>query len=138
MKLEVASPCSESWDAMRGDDRVRYCGKCRLNVYNLSEMRQAEIDQVFAREGLPPCVRFYARPDGTVLTRDCPVGRRRKWLVRAAWASAALVLVGLLFMVLNETRHDGRTLIDWVQGLIDRLRPGPPVTMGSPPPPPGP
>jgi len=30
--LTVASPCPESWDAMPGDDRRRYCGRCRLPV----------------------------------------------------------------------------------------------------------
>ena len=36
--LAVASPCPASWDAMEGDDRVRYCPRCRQNVYNLTAM----------------------------------------------------------------------------------------------------
>jgi hypothetical protein len=133
MKLEVASPCSESWDGMAGDDRIRFCGKCRLNVYNLSQMSQPEIDQIFAREGRPPCIRFFARADGTVLTRDCPVGWRRKWFVRAAWAAAALVFVGLLYIILQEHRVDARSVADWVQGWIDQLFPPRRVVMGEAP-----
>ena len=40
--IQIATPCSASWDDMRGDDRVRHCGDCRMNVYNLSEMTRAE------------------------------------------------------------------------------------------------
>ncbi len=31
-RITVRTPCTESWDAMRGDDRKRFCGKCRLRV----------------------------------------------------------------------------------------------------------
>jgi hypothetical protein len=93
-QIHVASPCSASWDEMQGDDQVRYCGHCRLNVYNLSEMPREEAEElVRSREGRL-CVRFYRRHDGTVLTRDCPVGIRalRQRLVRAVAAIAGLVV----------------------------------------------
>jgi hypothetical protein len=35
------------------------------------------------------CVRLYRRADGTVLTRDCPVGLRQR-LRRLAWRALAL------------------------------------------------
>src|SRR5262249_4512264 len=41
-KTGVASRCSESWDKMVGDNRMRLCGKCEKNVSNLSAMRRAE------------------------------------------------------------------------------------------------
>jgi hypothetical protein len=37
-EIEIATPCPASWEAMTGDDRSRFCGQCRLNVYNLSAM----------------------------------------------------------------------------------------------------
>jgi hypothetical protein len=93
-QIDVASPCSASWDEMSGDDQVRYCSHCRLNVYNLSEMPREEAeDLIRSREGRL-CVRFYRRHDGTVLTRDCPVGIRalRQRLVRAVAAIAGLMV----------------------------------------------
>ena len=36
--LKVASPCSQDWEAMLGNERKRFCGECKLNVYNLSGM----------------------------------------------------------------------------------------------------
>ncbi len=87
--VRVASPCHERWDAMTGDDQVRFCGGCQKNVYNLSAMtREAAEALIHEREGRL-CVRFYRRADGTVLTADCAVGVRRK-RVRVAVAVSAV------------------------------------------------
>lgn len=72
--IRVAKPCSSSWDDMSGDDRVRFCRACKLNVYNLSGMsRRDATDLVQLVEGRL-CVRYFRRKDGTVLTADCPLG----------------------------------------------------------------
>ncbi len=88
---KIASPCSADWNAMQGDDQVRYCGKCEKSVYNLSEMTADEAEALIVEREGKMCVRFYARTDGTVLTKDCAVGARRKWATRAG---AAAVLFG--------------------------------------------
>ena len=44
--IQVATPCTQSWEAMQGDDRVRHCDACDLNVYNLSEMSRGEAEQL--------------------------------------------------------------------------------------------
>lgn len=92
--LKVASPCSADWDSMYGDDRVRFCGSCQLNVYNLSGMTRAEAERLIAAKEGRLCVRYYQRKDGTILTKDCPVGLAavRRRLSRAASAVAGLVL----------------------------------------------
>ncbi len=43
MKFSIASPCKRDWSKMTGDERVRFCGDCKMNVYNLSAMSQAEV-----------------------------------------------------------------------------------------------
>jgi hypothetical protein len=99
--LRVASPCDAAWDAMEGDDLVRFCQHCRKNVYNLSGMSQREA-AAFVRETEGRlCVRFYRRADGTLLTDDCPVGLRaaRRWLLAQIGAVAGtfgLLGIGLL------------------------------------------
>ncbi len=92
-RLLVASPCSVAWEAMAGDERVRHCDSCRLNVYNTAEMTRAEVEaMVLGREGRL-CVRMYRRADGTVLTKDCPVGLRAyaRRVGRLATAAAGAV-----------------------------------------------
>lgn len=92
--IKIASPCSADWNEMRGDDRKRFCSLCELNVYNLSEMtkREAE-DLVFQMEG-KMCVKFYKRADGTVITKDCPVGlaKVRQKISRIASAAFGLIM----------------------------------------------
>jgi hypothetical protein len=73
----VASPCSESWEGMSGDDRARFCARCGKNVYNLSAMARDEAER-FIVENTAACLRLFRRADGTVLTSDCPVGGRQK------------------------------------------------------------
>lgn len=141
MKTTIASPCSESWDDMAGDDRMRFCNRCRLNVFNLSAMSGEEAEALMNRQGGPPCIRFYRRKDGTVMTRDCPVGWRRKMAIRLT--VAATVLFGLVLAAIAfGSEHGGRAeWPDWIQAFLDRLDPQPRgVVMGKPPapPPPGP
>lgn len=88
-QIKVASPCNASWEDMTGDDRVRFCGQCEKNVYNLSAMPREDAERLLAeRLGGELCVRFYQRADGTVLTEDCPVGMRKKRRRRLALAVA--------------------------------------------------
>jgi hypothetical protein len=86
---------------MAGDDRVRYCQECGLNVYNLSAMTRPEAEAFLERREGRACTRLYRRGDGTILTRDCPVGlraiRRRAALLFAVIAT--LVLTGSVYLL---------------------------------------
>jgi len=97
--LRIASPCTADWDEMRGDERVRFCGRCEKNVYNLSSMTRGEAEALVREKEGRLCVRLYKRADGTVLTADCPVGVRRERLRQRMWASvlsaAASVMLAL-------------------------------------------
>lgn len=75
--LMIAAPCNVGWDNMQGDDKVRFCHQCNLNVYNTSKMTGAELQQLLAADAEMPCLRLYRRADGTVITEDCPVGLRK-------------------------------------------------------------
>src|SRR5437773_12576574 len=88
--LRVASPCSVGWENMSGDERTRYCDQCSLNVYNISSLTTSEVeDLILKREGRL-CIMIYRRADGTVLTRDCPVGLRAVQKRVARFAGATL------------------------------------------------
>jgi hypothetical protein len=75
-RIRVAAPCPASWEHMEGTDEVRFCGQCRLRVYNISSMTRPEaLRLILGAEGRL-CVKFYRRPDGTVITSNCPKGLR--------------------------------------------------------------
>ena len=62
---------------MTGDDRSRFCTQCEKNVYQLSGMTAEDIATLVLEKEGALCARFYQRPDGTMLTADCPVGVAR-------------------------------------------------------------
>ena len=93
-QVRVAAPCPADWGKMVGDERVRYCGSCSLHVYNLSGMTRREAEGLIASSEGRLCVRFYRRPDGTILTRNCPVGLSalKRRAAHAATATMTAVL----------------------------------------------
>src|SRR2546423_8230289 len=92
--VRVAAPCPADWERMVGDECMRYCGQCNLHVYNLSGMTRAEAESLIMNAEGRLCVRFYRRADGTVLTRNCPVGLRalKRRVSRTAGAMLSAVL----------------------------------------------
>ena len=93
-QISVASPCTVNWDEMTGDDHVRFCGQCELNVHNLSHMSRNEAETLVAQTEGKRCIRFYRREDGTMLTKDCPKGFRAK--SRHLLKIASVMVAGLL------------------------------------------
>jgi hypothetical protein len=93
-RVRIAAPCPANWDAMGGDARVRFCRLCNLSVYNTSEMTAAEVVSLVTKTEGRVCARLYRRADGTLLTKDCPVGLRalRRRAARAAGAVFAAAL----------------------------------------------
>jgi len=98
--VTVAAPCPAVWNQMQGNERVRFCGQCSLNVYNLSAMSRKEAEALIMRSEGRLCVRFYRRGDGTILTNNCPVGlralqRRARKVTGAVCASVISFLTGI-------------------------------------------
>lgn len=111
--IEVASPCSANWDEMIGNNRARHCGECKLNVYNLSGMTRRDAENLLLNAEGRVCVRYFKRKDGTVITKDCPVGwkaiKRRVSKTAAAFASlifAALGGIGITSFVTQTAGED--------------------------------
>lgn len=120
--IRIASPCSANWDEMYGDDRKRFCGECKLNVYNLSGMSRPEAENLLANSEGRLCVRFYRRNDGTILTQDCPVGwqkiKRRVSGVAAAIFSMIVGIFGGIF-AFNKLNDSGPN----VMGKMEVVKP---------------
>ncbi len=130
--LKIASPCSAEWNAMAGDDRKRFCGECKLNVYDLSGMTSYDAENLLRNSEGRLCVRFYQRADGTVLTKDCPIGwnrvKQRGILIATAALSAFLALFSGIVMFAGLSRKSD--LGKRFEYLIDKTDPRPPI-MGA-------
>ena len=97
--VRVASPCKADWNEMYGDERRRFCGDCKLNVYNLSGMSREEAERLVTNSEGRLCVRFFRRRDGSILTADCPVGwalvkQKTRRHVTAAFSMLAALFSG--------------------------------------------
>src|SRR5258706_13383034 len=104
--LRVASPCSVGWETMTGDERTRHCQLCSLNVYNVSALATAEIENLILTHEGRLCIRMYRRADGTVLTKDCPVGLRAIQRRATRFAGAALAAILGLFSISFGQKED--------------------------------
>jgi hypothetical protein len=116
LTLKVASPCTEKWELMAGDARTRRCERCALNVFNVSELSEDEMFALFAKaNGGRVCGRIFQRRDGTVVTKDCPVGvaRLRRRVLVAITTSLALVIAAFMARPLPHGR--GGAIVDLVQ-----------------------
>ncbi len=136
--IEVAAPCSADWNDMTGDDRVRFCGDCKLNVYNLSAMTEDQIVGLVRETEGRLCGRFYRRPDGTILVQDCPKGfraivRRRLVGVGCKVAAAVVLLAGLgggSRLVASDKFGSGAQSA-WLVTIRQWFNPPSPVIMGE-------
>jgi hypothetical protein len=94
---------------MTGDDRVRFCGQCEKNVYNLSSMKREEAEALILEKEGKLCIRYFQRTDGTIIVKDCPVGvrrrRRRRWF--AASAAAVFAAAGAASVALSRPAARG-------------------------------
>lgn len=102
--VRIATPCAASWAAMTGDDRVRHCALCEKNVYDLAGLTAWESLQLLAEQGEEACVRLHRRRDGTVLTADCDVGRRRRRKRASVLAAGSALVIASAGMTALPTR----------------------------------
>ena len=149
-RIEIETPCSVPWDSMYGDERIRHCGNCHKNVYNVAEFSRAQALELIARHE-PVCLRIYRRPDGTVVTSDCwsrlrAARRRGMWaflamLLIIGWAQLAAMVVGIagLRRLLSHSTTGSMTVAPVTAGTPPAPRVAPPVprewtvTAGVPP-----
>jgi hypothetical protein len=67
--LDLPNPCDVAWEEMRGDGPVRFCGRCRHDVHDLSALTAAEARALVESDGPTVCVSFLVDDEGNMLTR---------------------------------------------------------------------
>jgi hypothetical protein len=86
--ITIPSPCTEDWNSMTGNDEVRFCKHCNLDVHNLSHMTRSQAQRLIDRSNGRLCVRYHEDPTGRPLTlpvrqRLHRIGRRASRLLPA-------------------------------------------------------
>jgi hypothetical protein len=140
--VRVASPCNADWEQMVGNDRARFCGQCNLNVYNLSSMTREEAERLIGNTEGRLCIRYFSRADGSIITKNCPIGlravrRRMSYVARAISSAVLSFLAGLgIYGIRSSLTAEDPSLPYSITGntfsimgdmAIEPVTPGPPV-----------
>lgn len=103
----IASPCDVGFENMEGDERVRYCDSCSMNVYNIGSMSSDEAVKLIQEKEGRLCIQLYRRKDGTILTDNCPIGMRRLRDRLARTAVMVLILSSLGWLSAQQAESQG-------------------------------
>ena len=60
--IRVTDPCTENWDEMSGNDRVRFCSHCSKNVNDISKLTRKQVIQLVRESEGRLCVRYIQHP----------------------------------------------------------------------------
>src|SRR6188474_2552412 len=60
--IRVEKPCTENWDDMTGNDRVRFCSHCSKDVNNISKLTIRQAEKLVRKSGGRLCVRYRIDP----------------------------------------------------------------------------
>ena len=61
-EFKISGPCDQSWDEMKGNDKVRVCEHCEKAVNNVSAMTRKEALRLVRASGGNICLRYYQDP----------------------------------------------------------------------------
>ncbi len=119
----IEKPCSVGWESMSGDEKVRLCSQCNLNVHNLSSMSDQEAAIVLRRRKTErTCVFMYKSKDGSVVTDNCPANlRKARNYVSAAAAFALLTLASGIWMSAHAAGGAASGVVDPALGQTNEV-----------------
>lgn len=67
-RIDVREPCTESWEEMTGNDKVRFCSHCAKNVYDISAYTRERAEKLVRDSAGGLCVRYRKDDSGRVVT----------------------------------------------------------------------
>lgn len=98
--INITSPCTADWDSMIGNDVVRFCRHCNLNVHDISLMTGEEALALVRSSNGRLCLRYIRRPDGTIQTASPHqklhlIKRRASRIVAASFGATLSICSGV-------------------------------------------
>ena len=107
-RINVKAPCSQEWEAMNGNERVRFCDHCAKNVNNLSAVTRKEAKRIVRASGGNICIRYIKHPEtGQPVYLDQLVQvRRRAPLFAAGVVSASMSLATISYAQGGTTKAE--------------------------------
>jgi Carboxypeptidase regulatory-like domain len=95
-RIDVKSPCNESWDEMVGNNEVRFCSHCAKDVHDLSAMKRADAEKLVQKSSGKLCVRYVKSSTGKLITTQPKFTQ----IKRRATIAASVLATSLTFTTL--------------------------------------
>ena len=93
--LTIPSPCNADWNSMKGNDQIRFCAHCNLDVHNLSQMTHRQAQRLVNKSQGRLCVQFIPGPNGPrtlpLVHKIHRLGRRASRLAAGAFTATLSV-----------------------------------------------
>ena len=104
--IEVKSPCSEDWNEMTGNEKVRFCSHCDLNVNNISALTRKQAMRVVRASGARLCIHYVKNP-----VDNSPVFADKLYQIsRRAGITAGVLGASLSLSTLSYAQQESPTL----------------------------
>jgi hypothetical protein len=94
--LTIPSPCTADWNSMVGNDQVRFCEHCSLDVHNLSAITRSQAERLVSSAKGRLCVQYHYDSAGRPLTLPARqklhrIGRRVSRIAAGAFTATLSV-----------------------------------------------
>ncbi len=97
-KIDVKTPCNESWDEMTGNNEVRFCSHCAKSVHDISAMTRQKAEKLVKKSNGNLCVRYVKTPTGKLITAPPKFTQiRRNTTIAASVLATSLTLTTLVY-----------------------------------------
>jgi hypothetical protein len=97
-KIDVKTPCNESWDEMIGNDEVRFCSHCAKNVHDISAMTRQKAEKLVKKSNGNLCIRYVKTPTGKLITAPPKFTQiRRNAIIAASVLATSLTFTTLAY-----------------------------------------
>ena len=110
--IRVKDPCTENWDEMSGNDRVRFCSHCSKNVNDISKLTRKQAMLLVRESEGRLCVRYLQDPK-----TNAPIFADRLYQISR---SAPLMAAGVMTASLSLAA------MTYAQGCVDAVPSQPP------------
>ena len=92
--ITISAPCTADWDSMIGNDQVRFCEHCSLDVHNLSLLTRNQAQRLVTRSKGRLCIRYHHDSTGRPIT--LPVAQKLHHIGRRVSRIAAGAFTAIL------------------------------------------
>lgn len=133
--VRVGSPCTEDWNKMHGNDRVRMCDHCVKEVNNLSKFTRKQAKRLVRASDGNICIRYYEHP----VTKQPLFAAQFHQITRRTGIAASVVGASLSLATLSYADNGPNSTSPIAGGsktaIVERRTAGEVVAKPSPTPP---